>query len=111
MAHWKSPELIVGVGVLEHLEAVVAPVVVGIRLLRIRAVDVGFVVVEQPVLVGVWTLVGILLLFLLLIRRRGLDRRLLRIEAQRIESIVRVDVLRVVAEPVAVGVFTCSGST
>jgi hypothetical protein len=32
---------------------VVAAIAVRVRLVRIRAVDIGFVVVEQPVLVGI----------------------------------------------------------
>src|SRR5437870_3540749 len=50
-----SVERVVRVGLVEHLLAVVAAVAVGVRFVRVGAVNVRLVVVEQAVLVGVNT--------------------------------------------------------
>jgi hypothetical protein len=44
------------IGAVEDLQSVA--VAVGVRDVRIRAVDIGFVVVEQPVVVAVGSLFG-----------------------------------------------------
>jgi hypothetical protein len=98
-----SVERVIGVGLVEDLLAVVAAVAVGVRLVRVRAVDVDLVIIEQPVVVGVGA-VRLLALRSLVVGRPQMRRMVERLGA-------RVDLLPLPSLTRSPSVRGCSGGS